>query len=86
MYAAIAGHDPRDSTCDPRAVDDPLGTLRNGVEGLRLGIPREYLGEGTEPGVRAAVEAAFKVLEGAGRDAARGVAAEHRRRARACTT
>jgi aspartyl-tRNA(Asn)/glutamyl-tRNA(Gln) amidotransferase subunit A len=66
VYAAIAGHDPRDSTCDPRAVDDPLSTLRNGVEGMRLGIPREYLGEGTEPGVRAAVEAAFKVLEAQG--------------------
>ncbi len=66
VYAAIAGHDPRDSTCDPRAADDPLATLRNGVEGLRLGIPREYLGEGTEPGVRAAVEAAFKVLEAQG--------------------
>ncbi|HEY6469811.1 MAG TPA: Asp-tRNA(Asn)/Glu-tRNA(Gln) amidotransferase subunit GatA [Candidatus Dormibacteraeota bacterium] len=63
VYAAIAGHDPRDSTCDPRAVEDPLLTLRKGVEGMRLGIPREYLGDGTEPGVRAAVEAAFKVLE-----------------------
>ncbi|HUZ69710.1 MAG TPA: Asp-tRNA(Asn)/Glu-tRNA(Gln) amidotransferase subunit GatA [Candidatus Saccharimonadales bacterium] len=66
VYAAIAGHDPRDSTCDPRAVDDPLLTLRKGVEGMRLGIPREYLGEGTEPGVRAAVEAAFAVLEAQG--------------------
>jgi aspartyl-tRNA(Asn)/glutamyl-tRNA(Gln) amidotransferase subunit A len=66
VYSAIAGHDPRDSTCDPRAVDDPLLTLRNGVEGMRLGIPREYLGEGTEPGVRAAVEAAFNVLEAQG--------------------
>jgi aspartyl-tRNA(Asn)/glutamyl-tRNA(Gln) amidotransferase subunit A len=66
VYSAIAGHDPRDSTCDPRAVDDPAETLRQGVAGMRLGIPREYLGEGTEPGVRAAVEAAFKVLEAQG--------------------
>ena len=66
VYAAIAGHDPRDSTCDPRAVDDPLSTLRRGVDGMRLGVPREYLGEGTEPGVRAAVEAALKVLEAQG--------------------
>ena len=66
VYSAIAGHDPRDSTSDPRAVDDPMQSLRQGVAGMRLGIPREYLGEGTEPGVRAAVEAAFKVLEAQG--------------------
>ena len=66
VYSAIAGHDPRDSTSDPRAVDDPLESLHAGVAGMRLGIPREYLGAGTEPGVRAAVEAAFRVLEGQG--------------------
>jgi len=66
VYAAIAGHDPRDSTSDPRAVDDPLASLHAGVEGMRLGIPREYLGEGTEPGVRDAVQAAFRVLEAQG--------------------
>jgi aspartyl-tRNA(Asn)/glutamyl-tRNA(Gln) amidotransferase subunit A len=66
VYAAIAGHDPLDSTSDPRAVDDPLASLHDGVAGMRLGIPREYLGEGTEPGVRSAVEAAFKVLEAHG--------------------
>ena len=78
VYAAIAGHDPRDSTSDPRAVDDPLASLHAGVAGMRLGIPREYLGEGTEPGVRAAVRGGVPSPRGAGRDAARGVAAEHR--------
>ncbi len=66
VYSAIAGGDPRDSTCDPRAVADPLDSLHAGVAGLRLGIPHEYFGEGTEPGVRAAVEAAFAVLESQG--------------------
>src|SRR5487761_516469 len=66
VYAAIAGHDPRDSTSDPRAVEDPLASLHAGVAGMRLGIPREYLGEGTEPGVRDAVQAAFRVLEAQG--------------------
>jgi len=66
VYSAIAGPDPRDSTCDARPMDDPLAALRDGVSGMRLGIPREYLGEGTEPGVRAAVEQAFTVLEGLG--------------------
>ena len=66
VYSAIAGHDPRDSTSDPRAVDDPLASLHAGVAGMRLGIPREYLAAGLEPGVRAAVETAFRVLEAQG--------------------
>src|SRR5579864_686933 len=56
VYAAIAGADPRDSTCDPRPVDDALGALQRGVEGMRLGVPREYMGEGIDPDVRARVE------------------------------
>ena len=66
VFGAIAGHDPCDSTSEPRGVEDPLASLRAGVAGMRLGIPREYLGEGTEPGVRASVEAAFRVLEAQG--------------------
>ncbi len=33
VYATIGGHDPRDSTSDPRALDDPVGALREGVGG-----------------------------------------------------
>src|SRR5690242_7844400 len=62
VYQAVAGHDPRDSTSSPAAVEDPLDSLRDGVEGLRLGVPREYFVEGVEPGVRAAVEAAIETL------------------------
>ncbi|GAC1339997.1 MAG: Asp-tRNA(Asn)/Glu-tRNA(Gln) amidotransferase subunit GatA [Candidatus Dormibacteria bacterium] len=66
VYNAIAGHDPRDSTSAPNALDDPLAELRRGVAGMRLGVPREYFGEGLEPGVRSAVEQALRVLEGLG--------------------
>lgn len=66
VYAAMAGHDPRDSTSDPRPLDDPLATLRDGVEGVRLGVPKEFFGMGIDPGVRASVEAAMHVLEGLG--------------------
>ena len=66
VFAAIAGHDPRDSTSSPTAVEDPVAGLNQSVAGLRLGVPREYFGEGLEPAVRAAVEAAMGVLEAQG--------------------
>lgn len=66
VYGAIAGHDPRDSTSSPSAVDDPLITLRRGVEGLRLGVPKEYFGEGLDSGVKATVEKALQQLESLG--------------------
>jgi aspartyl-tRNA(Asn)/glutamyl-tRNA(Gln) amidotransferase subunit A len=66
IYRAIAGADPMDSTCSTREVEDPIGQLNRGVEGLRLGMPKEYFGEGLEPGVRKCVEDAIKVLEGLG--------------------
>jgi len=66
VFAAIAGHDPLDSTSSPTAVEDPLASLRSGVAGLRLGVPREYFVEGVEPGVRAAVNEAIEVLRSQG--------------------
>ncbi|MDQ6855787.1 MAG: Asp-tRNA(Asn)/Glu-tRNA(Gln) amidotransferase subunit GatA [Candidatus Dormibacteraeota bacterium] len=65
-YAAVAGNDPRDSTSVPERVDDPLTGIRAGVRGLRLGVPREYMVEGLEPGVRARITEAIAVLEGLG--------------------
>ncbi len=65
-YLLIAGHDPADGTSSPSAVEDPLAGLREGVEGLRLGVPREYFGVGLDPGVRTAVERALEVLGGLG--------------------
>ena len=66
VFSAIAGHDPRDSTSSPTPVEAVEQQLRRGVDGMRLGIPREYLGEGLEPGVRRMVEAAFAQLEALG--------------------
>jgi aspartyl-tRNA(Asn)/glutamyl-tRNA(Gln) amidotransferase subunit A len=66
VLQAIAGWDRRDATSAERPVD-LLGTLDQGVEGLRLGLPREYFEvEGMEPGVRAAVDRAVLALERAG--------------------
>jgi aspartyl-tRNA(Asn)/glutamyl-tRNA(Gln) amidotransferase subunit A len=62
VFTAIAGHDPRDSTSSPTAVEPVAEQLERGVEGMRLGVPREYMVEGMEPGVRGAVEAALAQL------------------------
>jgi aspartyl-tRNA(Asn)/glutamyl-tRNA(Gln) amidotransferase subunit A len=66
VYATIAGHDPLDSTSLPDSVGDVAAELGRGVEGMRLGVPREYFAEGLDPRVRAAVEAAIEVLRGLG--------------------
>jgi aspartyl-tRNA(Asn)/glutamyl-tRNA(Gln) amidotransferase subunit A len=66
VLQAIAGFDRRDSTSGDRPVD-MLSQLDEGVEGMRLGVPREYFEvEGMEAGVRTAVERALLDLEGAG--------------------
>ena len=66
VFAVIAGHDPRDSTSDPSPVEDPQPALGRGVDGLRLGVPREYFGAGIDAGVRGCVEDALHVLEAQG--------------------
>jgi aspartyl-tRNA(Asn)/glutamyl-tRNA(Gln) amidotransferase subunit A len=66
VLQAISGLDPRDATSADRPVD-LLADLDLGVEGLRLGVPREYFQvEGMEPGVKAAVDRAVLQLERAG--------------------
>ena len=66
VYSVIAGHDPLDSTSDPRPLGDPMSEIGVGVAGMRLGVPDEYFGEGIEPAVRTAVEDALRVLEAQG--------------------
>ncbi|KAB2642094.1 MAG: Asp-tRNA(Asn)/Glu-tRNA(Gln) amidotransferase subunit GatA [Verrucomicrobia bacterium] len=66
ILQVIAGPDPLDSTCLEAAVPDYLSGLNDGVKGLRLGLPREYFGEGIAPGVRRQVEAAVQALAAQG--------------------
>jgi aspartyl-tRNA(Asn)/glutamyl-tRNA(Gln) amidotransferase subunit A len=56
VLQAIAGHDPMDSTSAAEPVPDYLATIDRGVEGLRVGVVREGMGEGTQPGVKARVQ------------------------------
>lgn len=66
VLQAIAGHDPNDSTSLNAPVPDYLATLSDGVKGLRLGLPKEYFGDGIDPGVRRLVEAAVAKLAAQG--------------------
>jgi aspartyl-tRNA(Asn)/glutamyl-tRNA(Gln) amidotransferase subunit A len=65
--AAIAGHDPRDSTSIPEPVPDYVAALTGDVSGLVLGLPREYFeAKGADPAVLESVHAAVSELEKAG--------------------
>jgi aspartyl-tRNA(Asn)/glutamyl-tRNA(Gln) amidotransferase subunit A len=59
----IAGRDPNDSTSSDTPTDDYVAALADDVRGLRVGVPREYYGEGLDAEVREKVEAAIKKLE-----------------------
>lgn len=63
---AICGVDPRDSTSAPIPVPDFTQTLRDGVDGLRIGLPKEYFTEALGAEMRERVEAAVSALEGQG--------------------
>ena len=58
----IASHDPKDSTSYPREDYDFTSALVDDVKGMKIGIPRDYLGEGLDPEVREAVLGAAKCL------------------------
>ncbi len=66
LLEAMAGHDPLDATSSDRP-NDVRRDFEAGVEGLRLGVPREYYDvEGIEPGVKAAIDKALDALRRAG--------------------
>lgn len=66
LYDVIAGHDPMDSTSIAGDYEPVLPELQKGVEGLRVGLVSELLGEGIAPDVRARVESAANALQNAG--------------------
>jgi len=66
LLQAIAGRDPRDSTSVDEPVPDYLAGIDRPADRLRIGLAREYFGEGLDPEVRAAVEASTAELQAAG--------------------
>jgi aspartyl-tRNA(Asn)/glutamyl-tRNA(Gln) amidotransferase subunit A len=66
LLGVIAGPDPLDATSADLPVPDYVQALEQPVKGLRVGVPAEYFGDGLDPEVRAAVEAAIEHLRAAG--------------------
>ena len=66
LLNAMAGHDPRDSTSSTVPTEDYCARLDEGINGLRIGLPKEYFGGGLEPATAACIDAALKELEAQG--------------------
>jgi aspartyl-tRNA(Asn)/glutamyl-tRNA(Gln) amidotransferase subunit A len=63
VLAAAAGHDARDATSANRPCDDYVGALSTKLQGMKIGIAREYSGAGVDVGVTAVVRESLRELE-----------------------
>ena len=75
LLEVLAGHDPLDSTSIDLPVPQYSETVRQPLEGLRLGLVREHFGEGLDAEVEAAVREAVRVYESLGATVKRAFAA-----------
>lgn len=66
MMNAVSGHDPHDSTSIKLEVPDFTAALQDGLKGVRIGIPKEYFGEGLDPEVDRTVRDGIAMLQEAG--------------------
>ncbi|MFQ5613358.1 MAG: Asp-tRNA(Asn)/Glu-tRNA(Gln) amidotransferase subunit GatA, partial [Anaerolineae bacterium] len=68
LLGCIAGHDPLDSTTLNAPVPDYLAEVRatTGLQGMRIGVPRQYFSQGIEAGVDEAVRAALAQAQAIG--------------------
>jgi aspartyl-tRNA(Asn)/glutamyl-tRNA(Gln) amidotransferase subunit A len=60
ILSRIAGRDEHDSTSAPVPVPDFQSELTKPIRGMRLGVPREFFGEGLEPQVRSIIETGIR--------------------------
>lgn len=63
MTEVIAGHDKKDSTCVDTPVPEYTKSLNQKIDGLRIGVPKEFFGEGLDGEVESAVRQALKEYE-----------------------
>ena len=62
LLGAMAGFDPKDSTCVDQPVDDYLAALNQPLAGLRIGLPKEYFGNGLDSRIAERVLAVVEEL------------------------
>ncbi|WPC07188.1 Asp-tRNA(Asn)/Glu-tRNA(Gln) amidotransferase subunit GatA [Pseudomonas benzenivorans] len=63
LLQAMAGFDPKDSTCVDQPVDDYLAALNQPLAGLRIGLPKEYFGAGLDARIGEKVMAVIEELK-----------------------
>jgi aspartyl-tRNA(Asn)/glutamyl-tRNA(Gln) amidotransferase subunit A len=63
LMNTLASFDPRDSTCVDEPIPDYTANLNRPLAGLKIGVPKEYFGEGLNPGTAQAVEDAIRTYE-----------------------
>lgn len=66
MLNVLAGHDERDQTSSTSPVPDFTAKLNGDIKGMKIALPKEYLGQGVSEGVRTTILAAAKQLEALG--------------------
>jgi aspartyl-tRNA(Asn)/glutamyl-tRNA(Gln) amidotransferase subunit A len=66
LLEAMAGVDPKDSTSVDKPVPQYHMQLNDSLAGLRIGLPKEFFGEGLDPRIEASVQDALKILEKCG--------------------
>ncbi|WP_282346652.1 Asp-tRNA(Asn)/Glu-tRNA(Gln) amidotransferase subunit GatA [Pseudomonas sp. PS01301] len=63
LLQGMAGFDPQDSTSIDEPVPDYSATLGDSLQGLRIGVPKEYFGAGLDPRIAERVQASIQALE-----------------------
>lgn len=63
FLSVTAGNDPKDGTTPNRPVPDYLAQIDKGVKGLRIGVPKEYFGEGLDPRIKTQTKEVLSILE-----------------------
>ncbi|MEM2936229.1 MAG: Asp-tRNA(Asn)/Glu-tRNA(Gln) amidotransferase subunit GatA [Candidatus Bathyarchaeia archaeon] len=63
FLSVMAGHDPRDATSVEAPSQDYTSFLKNNIQGLKVGVPREFFGEGTSQDVEKCLLGAIHKLE-----------------------
>jgi aspartyl-tRNA(Asn)/glutamyl-tRNA(Gln) amidotransferase subunit A len=63
MLNITAGNDSMDATTPKIDVPNYLANLKKGVKGMKIGVPKEYFGEGLDPRIKDIIEKALKFYE-----------------------